>query len=82
LIASHKLYGVSPLNVTVRDQTDCIDLAAQQSHCTVNFSDNGRHRPVQNASGTLAFTETIVPVLADASAIPSSSRLVGALREG
>jgi hypothetical protein len=60
----------SLLNVTLTDGTDCIDLAANQAHCTRNFkilSGTGRFK---DASGTLSFTETIGPVLADSTGNP------------
>jgi len=60
----------SLLNVTVTEGADCIDLAAQQAHCTRTFkiiSGTGRFK---DAKGTLEFTETIGPVLADATGNP------------
>ena len=45
---------------------DCIDLAAQQAHCTLTFQITGGTGRFKNASGTLSLTETVVPVAADA----------------
>ena len=44
---------------------DCIDFAAQQAHCTLTFQITGGTGRFRNASGTLAFTETSAPVLAN-----------------
>jgi hypothetical protein len=60
----------SLLIVTLKQGSDCIDLAAQQAHCTVIFQITGGTGRFKNASGMLTFTETIVPVLADASQNP------------
>jgi hypothetical protein len=54
------------LNVKLTQGSDCIDLAAQQAHCTVTFQITGGTGRFQNASGVLTFTETVAPVLADA----------------
>jgi hypothetical protein len=56
----------SLLNVRITDGGDCIDLAAQQAHCALTFEITGGTGRFQNASGTLTFTETSIPVLADA----------------
>jgi hypothetical protein len=56
----------SLLSVRITDGGDCIDLAAQQAHCTLTLEVTGGTGRFQNASGTLTFTETVVPVLADA----------------
>jgi len=59
----------SLLKINVTQGADCIDLAGQQgpqAHCTVTFKITGGTGRFQNASGTLTFTETTVPVLADA----------------
>jgi hypothetical protein len=56
----------SLLNVKLTQGSDCIDLAAQQAHCTVTFQITGGTGRFQNASGVLTFTETVAPVLADA----------------
>jgi hypothetical protein len=57
----------SLLKVIVTQGADCIDLAAQQGHCTVTFQITGGTGRFKDASPTtLTFTETTVPVLADA----------------
>jgi hypothetical protein len=61
----------SLLNVSLTQGSDCIDLAAQQAHCTVVFHITGGTGRFQKASGTLIFAETVVPVLADASGNPT-----------
>jgi hypothetical protein len=61
----------SLLNVSLKQGSDCIDLAAQQAHCTVIFQINGGTGRFKNASGTLTFMETVIPVLADASGNPT-----------
>jgi hypothetical protein len=79
----NKLYGVrvvttgvfrfldgSLLTVNLKQGSDCIDLAAQQSHCTVIFQITSGTGRFKNASGILTFNETVVPVLADASHNP------------
>jgi hypothetical protein len=60
----------SLLNVHLTQGGDCIDLAALEAHCTVTFQVTGGTGRFKNASGTLTFTETAVPVLADASNNP------------
>jgi hypothetical protein len=61
----------SLLNVSLTQGSDCIDLAAQQAHCTVIFHITGGTGLFKKASGTLTFMETVVPVLADASGNPT-----------
>jgi hypothetical protein len=56
----------SLLKVNMTQGTDCIDLAAQQGHCTLTFQITGGTGRFKDASGTLTLTETNVPVLADA----------------
>lgn len=56
----------SLLNVHLTQGSDCVDLAAQQGHCTLTLQITGGTGRFKNASGTLTFTETSVPVLADA----------------
>ncbi len=56
----------SLLNVNLTLETDCIDLAAGQAHCVLNFQITGGTGRFNNASGFLTLTETVVPVLADA----------------
>ncbi len=61
----------SLLNVSLTQGSDCIDLAARQAHCTVIFHITGGTGRFKNAAGTLTFTETVVPVLADSSGNPT-----------
>jgi hypothetical protein len=74
-----KLYFVDPagagvfrfqdgslLKVNLTQGDDCIDLAANEGHCTLTLQITGGTGRFKNASGTLTFTETSVPVLADA----------------
>jgi hypothetical protein len=56
----------SLLKVNMTQGADCIDLAAQQGHCTLTFQITGGTGRFKEASGTLTLTETNVPVLADA----------------
>jgi hypothetical protein len=56
----------SLLKVNLTQGSDCIDLAAQEAHCTLTLQITGGTGRFKNASGTLTFTETSVPVLADA----------------
>jgi hypothetical protein len=56
----------SLLKVHLTQGDDCIDLAAQQSHCTWTFQITGGTGRFKNASGNLTLTEIVVPVLADA----------------
>ncbi len=60
----------SLLKVNVTQGGDCIDLAAQQGHCTLTLQIVGGTGRFKDASGTLKLTETNVPVLADASNNP------------
>jgi hypothetical protein len=60
----------SLLMVNLKQGSDCIDLAAQQAHCTVIFQITGGTGRFKSASGMLTFTETVVPLLADASQNP------------
>jgi hypothetical protein len=57
----------SLLKVSLKEGADCIDLAALQAHCVVIFQINGGTGRFQNASGIITMTETVAPVLADAS---------------
>jgi hypothetical protein len=54
------------LNVHLTQGGDCIDFAAEEGHCTLTLQIIGGTGRFKNASGTLTFTETSVPVLADA----------------
>jgi hypothetical protein len=56
----------SLLQVNLTQGGDCIDLAAQEGHCTLTLQITGGTGRFKNASGILTFTETSVPVLADA----------------
>jgi hypothetical protein len=56
----------SLLKVSLTQGDDCIDLAADEGHCTLTLQITGGTGRFKNASGTLTFTETSVPVLADA----------------
>lgn len=60
----------SLLKVNMTQGADCIDLAAQQGHCTLTFQITGGTGRFKDASGTLTLIETNVPVLADASNNP------------
>ena len=60
----------SLLTVNVTEGTDCVDFVAQQAHCAMTFQITGGTGRFKNASGILAFTETVVPVLANSSGIP------------
>jgi hypothetical protein len=60
----------SLLNVSLKQGSDCIDLAAQQAQCTVIFQITGGTGRFEKATGMLTFNETIRPVLADASGAP------------
>jgi hypothetical protein len=55
----------SLLNVTITEGVDCIDLVAQQAHCTRSFKIIGGTGRFKDAKGVLEFVETIGPVLAD-----------------
>ena len=60
----------SLLKVNLMQGADCIDLVAQEAHCTVTFQITGGTGRFKNASGILTFTETVVPMLADAAHNP------------
>jgi len=60
----------SLLMVNLMQGTDCIDLAAQEALCTITFQVTGGTGRFKNASGVLTYTETVLPVLADASNNP------------
>jgi len=57
----------SLLTVKLIQGGDCIDLAAQMAHCNLTLQITGGTGRFKNASGVLTYTETAVPVLADAS---------------
>ena len=54
------------MKVTLTQGGDCIDFAADEGHCTLTLKITGGTGRFKDASGTLTFTETSVPVLADA----------------
>jgi hypothetical protein len=60
----------SLLKVSLTQGGDCIDLAAQEAHCALSFQIIGGTGRFKDASGVLSFTETVSPVLADASHNP------------
>jgi hypothetical protein len=60
----------SLLKVNLTQGADCVDLAAQQGHCTLTLQITGGTGRFKDASGTLTLTETNVPVLADTSNNP------------
>jgi hypothetical protein len=55
----------SLLKVNLTQGADCVDLAAQQAHCTLTLQIAGGTGRFKDASGTLTLNETNVPVLAD-----------------
>jgi hypothetical protein len=60
----------SLLKVLLTQGADCIDLAAQAAHCTMTFKIIGGTGRFKGANGILTLTETVLPVLADASHNP------------
>jgi len=60
----------SLLKVTLMEASDCIDFAALQARCTMTFKITGGTGRFKDASGILTLTETVLPVLADASNNP------------
>jgi hypothetical protein len=60
----------SLLTLSLTDGGDCIDLVHQVGHCTLNFKISGGTGHFKNASGVLTYTETALPVLADAQSNP------------
>ena len=71
----------SLLKVNLTEGGDCIDLAALEAHCTMTFQITGGTGRFKDASGTLTLTETVLPVLADASNNPVFFAIRGSLRE-
>lgn len=55
----------SLLNVKLTQGDDCIDLVADEGHCTLTLQVTGGTGRFKGASGVLTYTETAVPVLAD-----------------
>jgi hypothetical protein len=60
----------SLLKVQLTQGADCVDFAAVEAHCTETFKITGGTGRFKDASGVLTLTETVVPVLADASGNP------------
>ncbi len=60
----------SLLNVNLTQAGDCIDFAALQADCTMTFQITGGTGRFKGASGTVTLTETVLPVLANASNNP------------
>lgn len=60
----------SLLKVNLTQGTDCIDLVAQQAHCVITMQITGGTGRFKDASGTLTWDETVVPLLADATSNP------------
>lgn len=73
----------SLLNVQLVQGGDCIDLAANNAHCTLTLQITGGTGRFKNASGTLTYTETAVPVLSDTTTNPvlfdATGELTGAV---
>jgi len=60
----------SLLKVHLTQGSDCIDLVAVEALCIRTFQVTGGTGRFQSASGTVTLTETVVPVLVDASGHP------------
>jgi hypothetical protein len=60
-----RFHDGSLLKVNLTQGADCVDLEAQQGHCTLTLEITGGTGRFKDASGTLTLTETNVPVLAD-----------------
>jgi hypothetical protein len=60
----------SLLKVKLTEGFDCIDFAAMEAHCTRTFQITGGTGRFKDASGDLTLSETVLPVLADASSNP------------
>jgi hypothetical protein len=54
------------LKVNLTQGVDCIDLTVQEGHCTLTLQITGGTGRFKGASGVLTYTETALPVLADA----------------
>ena len=61
-----RFQGGSLLKVNLTQGAVCVDLAAQEAHCTMTFNIIGGTGSFKDASGSLTYTETTLPVLADA----------------
>lgn len=55
----------SLMKVSLVEGGDCIDFVAFQAHCTLTLQINGGTGRFENASGTLTYSETAVPVVLD-----------------
>jgi hypothetical protein len=55
----------SLMYIQLTEGGDCIDFTANDAHCRITFQVSGGTGRFKNASGTLIFTETVVPVIAD-----------------
>ena len=60
----------SLLQVSLTQSIDCIDFSAVAATCVMNFKITGGTGRFKNATGLLTLTETVVPVLADATGNP------------
>jgi len=60
----------SLLTVKLTQGDDCIDFAAPAAHCTMTFQITGGTGRFKGASGAVTLTESVLPVLADASGNP------------
>ena len=60
----------SLLTVTLTQGGDCIDFVHMVGHCTLTLKISGGTGRFKNASGVLTYTETALPVLADAMSSP------------
>jgi hypothetical protein len=60
----------SVLTVNLTQGGDCIDLVHLVGHCTLTLKITGGTGRFKNASGVLTYTETALPLLADASNNP------------
>src|ERR1700686_1668154 len=67
----------SLLKVHLTQGSDCIDLAALEALCIRSFQVTGGTGRFQGASGIVTLTETLVPVLADASNKPVFFAITG-----
>jgi hypothetical protein len=61
----------SVLTVNLTQGGDCIDMVHLVGHCTLTLKISGGTGRFKNASGVLTYTETALPLLADASSNPS-----------
>lgn len=60
----------SVLKVTLVEGGDCIDMVNLVGHCTLTLKIIGGTGRFQNASGVLTYSETALPLLADATSYP------------